>query len=123
MNDTAIGVNAEALKENVEKILPTLEENLSATHSEYMSGNLPRGAYEHVLARHALALDIINCDIVEPDKAFAASSMLTLDVRAFVRLSDPERQPVLDNWVQFLQASGLTASNRFFDIPAFPVAA
>lgn len=123
MNSDVSGVNVDALKKNVEKILPTLGENLSATHSEYMSGNLPRGAYEHVLARHALAVDIINCDIVEPDKAFTASSMLTLDVRAFVQLSDPERKPVLNDWIQFLQESGLTEYNHFFDIPAFPAAA
>jgi hypothetical protein len=112
-------MNKQELRDNVGYILPLLALNLKQAHQEYMDSELPHGAYVHVQARHQLAEDIINSDIDDIKQAYTAASMLTIDLRAGLR-DFPEQADKLSAWVAFLQVSGMTETNSFLDVPAFP---
>lgn len=116
-------MNISMLKRNVESIIPLLDKNLSLAYQEYIDGALPCGAYRHILSRHALAVDIVNCDIVDEKKAFESASFLTIDLRYYIKNDKPDMEQTLVSWIDFLRDQGMTSTNPIFGHPAFPIAA
>lgn len=112
-------MNKQALRDNVGYILPLLALNLKQAHQEYINSELSHGAYVYVQARHQLAEDIVNSDIDDIKQAYVAASMLTIDLRAGIR-DFPDQADKLTVWVSFLQDAGMTETNSFLDVPAFP---
>ena len=116
-------MNIKDLQEEVAKILPILDANLSAANKEWMAGEIARGAFEYCLSRHRIALTVIqegwNLDILA---AFAACAPLTMDIRSGLDQASSKEQAEewskkLDNWWAFYQKNGFVEVNSFFNIP------
>jgi hypothetical protein len=113
-------MNLETLKARLTDVLPISDANLSAAHMEYLSGKIPRGAFEYVRSRHEDALAVIACDNIPVELAFKACALLAIDLRDGVKeVPDvAQAQAMVDAWWQCYRDFGYTELNTFFDSPA-----
>ena len=50
-----------SLLKKAKKVFPFLDKNLSSAHEEYMSGQIPHGAFNYLLDRHGNTMLALNC--------------------------------------------------------------
>jgi hypothetical protein len=105
--------------------MPILDVNLAAAHKEYMSGELPAGAFHYVRSRHETALVVLSKDDLKPEAAFKACALLAIDLRNGLRdMTDQSSSATaeVEAWWQCYRDAGFTEVNSFFNAPMMPVA-
>lgn len=115
-------MNLQLLKERVTSVMPILNANLSAANAEWMRGDIPRGAFEYCLSRHATALELLSRDDIDVEAAYRACAPLTIDIRTGLKDMQDKTQTegVMEAWLDCFRAAGFTEMNSFFGIPAKP---
>ncbi|MGE8063906.1 hypothetical protein [Pseudomonas sp. NPDC089569] len=117
-------MDIQSLKLNLNNVMPILDVNLGAAYREYMSGDLPAGAYHYVRSRHEAALAVLSRDDLEPEAAYRSCALLAIDLRGGLKesapnTSSPEAQ--VEAWWQCYREAGFTEVNQFFDAPMLPL--
>ena len=74
-------MDIQTLKRNLANAMPILDANLAAAHREYMAGDIPAGAYHHVLSRHGTACEVLSRDDIAAEEAFKACALISIDLR------------------------------------------
>ena len=113
-------MNIAELQDQLAKIMPLLDQNISETHKEYMSGNLPAGAWRYVLGRHNTALNILDVPEESADADttkfyFTTATWLTIDLR-YICKQNEDNAP-LERWLQFFVDNGFTETISVFNVP------
>lgn len=116
-------MDIQALKLRLTSVMPILDVNLAAAHQEYMSGELPAGAFHYVRSRHETALVVLSRDNLDPEAAFKSCALLAIDLRNGLRdMTDQSSSATteVEAWWQCYRDAGFTEVNSFFNAPMMP---
>jgi hypothetical protein len=118
-------VDIQALKLRLTNVMPILDANLAAAHQEYMSSELPAGAFHYVRSRHEAALVVLSRDDLNPEAAFKSCALLAIDLRSGLQDAadqSPSASAEVEAWWQCYRDAGFTEVHEFFHAPMMPVA-
>jgi hypothetical protein len=116
-------MDIQTLKLSLASVMPILDVNLAAAYREYMSGDLPAGAFHYVRSRHEAALVVLSRDDLEPKAAYAACALLAIDLRNGLQEligKTVSAKTQVEAWWQCYRDAGFTEVNQFFNAPMLP---
>ncbi|CAI9912151.1 hypothetical protein EFK68_03805 [Pseudomonas aeruginosa] len=113
-------MDIQTLKRNLANAMPILDANLAAAHREYMAGDIPAGAYHHVLSRHGTACEVLSRDDIAAEEAFKACALISIDLRRGTKDFAGGDTSVVDAWWQCYRDAGFTADNPLYNTPMLP---
>lgn len=115
-------MSLQSLKNLVSRAMPILDKNLHAAHSEWMSGEIARGAYEYCLSRHTTAIELLSLDDIDPERAFRACAPITIDLRTGLKDMQDKTQSegLMEAWLDCFRSAGFSEMHPLFDIPYKP---
>nr|WP_011923044.1 hypothetical protein [Pseudomonas fluorescens]CAM96268.1 hypothetical protein pQBR0236 [Pseudomonas fluorescens SBW25] len=113
-------MSIQSLKSNLIGIMPVLDANLAAAHSEYMAGDIPAGAFHYVRSRHLTACAVVSRDDLEAVDAYKACALLAIDLRTGIKELTESVKDQVDAWWQCYRDAGFTELHPFFEAPMLP---
>jgi hypothetical protein len=113
-------MNIQSLRSNLIGVMPVLDANLAAAHSEYMAGDIPAGAFHYVRTRHLTACAVVARDDLEAEDAFKACALLAIDLRNGIAELAGSFKDKVDAWWQCYRDAGFTELHPFFNAPMQP---
>lgn len=112
-------MNIEALRKQLENIMPLLMDNCNAAYSEWMSGKIGRGAYEMCMSRYDVAYLVSTDKSIDPQQAYKACASITIDLRTAIN-DAPDKAEMMDDWLKCYKDAGFSEMHVFFDFPIIP---
>ena len=112
-----------ALQKLIKSILPLLDHNLSLAHSEYMNGQIAKGAFDYVLQRSGTASILAEHKrIANIAPAMSAFAPCFIDLRAGLKEYSGDRRDTYETCIEelstFYSENGFTKKHGLFDFPA-----
>jgi hypothetical protein len=113
-------MNIQALKQNLNNIMPLLTANLAAANRDHMAGKIAAGAFHYVRSRHETACAVIARDDLDAEHAYKACALLAIDLRHATEDFAEGDTSLEKAWWQCYREAGFTEVNKFFNAPMLP---